>query len=72
MNQLKKLRQERHLTQQEVADGVGLAKTTIASYEQGYRNIGVPVAMKLAEFFKVKWTIFFEEEVRDTYDKIKA
>lgn len=69
MNQLKQLRKKRGLTQSDVAKGVGLAKTTIAGYEQGRRKISVPTAIQLAKFFNVKWTIFFEKEVRETYDK---
>lgn len=68
MNTLKKLRKKHNVTQKDVADGVGLATTTIASYEQGHRNIGVPVAKKLGEYFNVQWTIFFENEVLETYD----
>ncbi len=69
MNRLKQLRKQRGLTQSDVAEGVGLATTTIAGYEQGRRNISVPIAMQLAKFFGVKWTIFFDDNVRDTYDK---
>lgn len=68
MNQLKQLRKKRGLTQSDVAEGVGLATTTIAGYEQGRRNISVPIAMQLAKFFGVKWTIFFDDKVREMYD----
>jgi len=35
---LKQLRKKRNLTMQEVADSVGVAKSTYAGYESGYRQ----------------------------------
>lgn len=52
MNQFKQLRKQRGLTQSDVAEGVGLATTTIAGYEQGRRNISVPIAIQLAKFLE--------------------
>jgi len=71
MNQLKKLREQHGYTQKELAEKVDVAPTTIAGYEQGYRRISVPMALKLGKVLKRDWTIFFEDEVRKTYDKIK-
>jgi len=68
MKQLKDLRKQHGYTQKELGDKVGLAPTTIASYEQGHRKISVPVAVNLGKVFKKDWTIFFEDEVRKTYD----
>lgn len=71
MSKLKELRTERGYTQESLAKELGLAKGTISSYEQGYRKISVPIAIKLSKVLEVKWTIFFEDEVSVTYDKKK-
>lgn len=71
MNKLKELREEHNYTQKTLAKELGMSKGTISSYEQGLRSITVPVAMKLGELFDVEWHIFFEDEVSDSYDKVK-
>lgn len=68
MNQLKRLRKQHGYTQKELAEEIGVATTTIASYEQGHRNISVPIAIKLGDALSTNWTIFFENEVRETYE----
>ena len=50
------------------AKEIGIAKTTYSSYEQGYRNPTVQTAKKMAKILQVPWTIFFDEEVLETYD----
>lgn len=51
---LKNLRMERGLTQQDVADAIGVTKATISKYEKGQRRINVDVLEKLADFFRVE------------------
>ncbi|MFU1892687.1 helix-turn-helix transcriptional regulator, partial [Enterococcus faecium] len=55
-------------TQESFAKEIGIAKTTYSSYEQGYRNPTVQTAKKMAKILQVPWTIFFDEEVLETYD----
>ena len=51
---LKKLRKEKpHLTQQNMADILGIAKTTYASYEQGKRTPDTDIQNKIADYFVV-------------------
>lgn len=69
MNQLKELRKQNSLTQKELAKKIGVATTTIASYEQGHRKMSVPIAVKLGGALNTHWTIFFEDEVRTSYSK---
>jgi len=69
MNQLKELRKQHGYTQKELAEKIGVAPTTIASYEQGHRRISVPIAVRLGGALRTDWTIFFENEVRETYVK---
>ncbi|MDO3660461.1 MULTISPECIES: helix-turn-helix domain-containing protein [Bacillus] len=50
---LKKLRDEKKMNQQEVADNLGIARTTYASYEQGKREPDHETLVKIANFFEV-------------------
>ncbi|TDM38041.1 XRE family transcriptional regulator [Macrococcoides canis] len=68
MNTLKSLRKKHNITQEQLADAVGLATTTISSYEIGHRNITISAAIALAKYFNVNWTIFFDDKVREMYD----
>lgn len=72
MERLKELRKQHGYTQLELANKIGIAKNTIASYEQGHRSIPVTTAVKLSKVLNTHWTIFFEDEVRETYDKKEA
>lgn len=51
MNRLKKLREEFHMTQQELADKLSGAKSTIAMYENETRKPSMEVLIKLSEIF---------------------
>lgn len=53
MNNLKLLRKQKKLTQQEVADIVGVSKRTCIYWEQGERQISIGKAKRLAEYFGV-------------------
>lgn len=53
MNRLKQLRKQKKLTQQELADIVGVTKRTYIYWEQGERQISIGKAKKLAEYFGV-------------------
>lgn len=51
---LKELRKSKpHLTQQRMADVLGVAKTTYASYEQGKRTPDTDLQNKIADYFGV-------------------
>ena len=51
MNRIKKLREEFHMTQQELADKLNGAKSTIAMYENETRKPSMEVLIKLSEIF---------------------
>ncbi len=72
MERLKELREQHGYTQLELANKIGIAKTTVASYEQGHRRIPVTTAVKLSKVLNTHWTIFFEDEVRETYESKKV
>jgi len=51
MNRIKQLREENNLTQQELADKLDGAKSTVAMYESGTRKPSLDVLVKLSEIF---------------------
>ena len=51
MNRIKLLREEFNMTQQELADKLQGAKSTIAMYEKGDRKPSLEVLVKLSEIF---------------------
>lgn len=57
-----RLRQERGLTLQEVSDGSGLTPSFLSRLERDKVNISVTNLRKLALFFSVQMTYFFEGE----------
>jgi transcriptional regulator with XRE-family HTH domain len=57
-----RLRQERGLTLQEVSDGSGLTPSFLSRLERDKVNISVANLRKLAMFFSVQMTYFFEGE----------
>ncbi|MEI8167333.1 MAG: XRE family transcriptional regulator [Chloroflexales bacterium] len=57
-----RLRQERGLTLQEVSEGSGLTPSFLSRLERDKVNISVANLRKLAQFFSVQMTHFFEGE----------
>ena len=49
---LKELRQERDLSQQELAKLLGVSRATYSRYENGKREIPLTLLIKLADIFK--------------------
>lgn len=57
---LKKLREKHAMTQQELADKAGVARSTISMIEQGENQPSVKLAKKLGEILDVPWENFFK------------
>lgn len=53
MNRIKMLRENNNMTQQELADKINGAKSTIAMYEKGDRKPSLDVLIKLSRIFDV-------------------
>ncbi|MBP5427396.1 MAG: helix-turn-helix transcriptional regulator [Clostridiales bacterium] len=49
----KKLRKEKQITQQVIADYLGITRQAIAAYEKGKREPNLNMIVKIAEFFEV-------------------
>lgn len=70
MNRIKQLREEFGMMQQELADKLNGAKSTVAMYEKEDRNPSLEILIKLSEIYD--WHI---EDVNDMYiniDKVNA
>ena len=52
-NQVNKLRTERNITQEELANCVGVSRQTIIALEKGHYTPSVLLALKIAGHFKV-------------------
>ena len=63
-NSIVELRKPKKITQQELADGVGVTRQTIISLENGKYNASLVLAHKIAKFFglAIEDVFIFEEE----------
>lgn len=52
--ELKKLRKQRSLTQQKLADALGISKSTISMYENGNREPDFETSEAIADYFNVR------------------
>lgn len=58
---LKELREKEGLNQQQLAEKVGVSREYISMIESGQRNPSVNLAKKIAIFFNIEWTLFFDK-----------
>ncbi|MHC1772982.1 MAG: helix-turn-helix transcriptional regulator [Flexilinea sp.] len=59
---LKEQRNQKKLTQSELAQKIGTTRPTITRYETGVRRPSVTVAKKIADVLGFDWTLFFEDQ----------
>lgn len=62
---LKKLRIRKNLTQQELAEELGITQKQISRYEKGERNFKQDFLVKLSEYFNVPISEFFSEDIKN-------
>lgn len=65
---LKKLRQERGISQEFLALTAGLDRTYVSGCERGVRNIGLENIYKLAIALEVSPELFFRDEEKQEHD----
>lgn len=72
MNRIKELREEYGFTQQELADKLDGAKSTIAMYEKEDRKPSLDVLLKLSEIFNCSIDyILCKSDIRKSDEQIK-
>lgn len=64
-NQVQKLRNDKALTQEDLATAVGVSRQTIIAIEKGNYTPSIVLGIKLAKFFKV----CVEDIFKITYEK---
>jgi DNA-binding XRE family transcriptional regulator len=62
MLELRKIREAAGMTQEQLAEKVGVIRQTISNIECGVALPSIPTAKAIAEVLKFNWTDFFEEE----------
>lgn len=62
-NNIAKLRSKQKISQQQLADAIGVSRKTISTVETGRFTPSVVIALKLARFFDVPVEKIFELEV---------
>ena len=60
---IRKLRRERGLTQQRVADSLGIDRSTYAYYESGRTRFNIDIVVKLAHFYQVRYAVLLGPEL---------
>lgn len=69
-NKLKQLREHKNITQQELADDLGMAQQQIARYENNQRQFKQDLLFQLADYFKVSINDFFPPQNFDNAEII--
>ena len=62
---LKRIREKKKFTQEEMGEYLGIPATTYASYELGMRNPNITNAIKLSKILKVNWTKFYNTDLNE-------
>ena len=62
MENLRKARLAKKLSQKELAEKICVTTATISRYESGERKLPVEVAKRIAELLVVNWYSLFDEE----------
>lgn len=61
MQKLKKIRIDRKLTQQELADMVGIYRKDISNYENGKHEMRVDLAKRIGKVLEIDWRLLYED-----------
>ena len=61
-NTVSELRRQKKLSQEELAEAVGVTRQTITSIETGKYIASLPLAFKIAKFFELKIEDIFKME----------
>jgi transcriptional regulator with XRE-family HTH domain len=64
MENLRKARLTKKLSQKKLADKLGVTTATVSRYETGERKLSVETSKRIAEILEVDWYSLFDEEER--------
>jgi transcriptional regulator with XRE-family HTH domain len=67
---LRKLREEKGSTLEDVADSLGIGRSTLSGYENGHRKPNIEVIDKLAQYFKVEHSELISKDAIPEYNWI--
>ena len=70
-NAISQLRKQYKITQEELANEVGVTRQTITSIETGKYIASLPLAFKIAKFFDMSIEEIFSIEEDDYYEQIR-
>ena len=71
-NRIKQLREEKHLSQDELAKKMSVSPSTIGMYERDEREPNDEMTLKLADFFNVSTDYLLgKSNIRNPEDKLK-
>lgn len=62
MDWLKKIRKEKNLKAKDVAQSLGISKSSYSQIETGRRRPNVDRAKQIGKFLEFNWTRFYEDE----------
>lgn len=68
---IKTLRIQKKMTQQELADKIGVSYTTVSLYESDTRKPSFKAINKIADVFNVTPAYFFDDEQKSEEEKIE-
>lgn len=71
---IKKIREEYNLTQEQLAEILGVTKSTINKYEKEISQTSIDVMLKIKQEFgkSLDWQMGFDENLSDKYSSIIA
>jgi transcriptional regulator with XRE-family HTH domain len=61
---LETLRKQKNMTQEEVSERIGIARSSYTNIENGERRPSVETAKKIAAVLGFDWTEFFPDETK--------
>ncbi|MFI3242572.1 MAG: DUF4065 domain-containing protein [Alphaproteobacteria bacterium] len=74
MNIIKKLREQKSCSQEDLANAIGVSRQTIIKYESAESQPTIEVVKKLSEFFDVDYACFIDNKLpqQHSYDIVEA
>lgn len=65
-NMIRSLREKNNMTQEELANKIGISRTNITQYESGVRKVPLNIVKSFADFFNVSVDYLIGNKVNDT------